>query len=75
MNGLVKLPLAHSRLVAEIFCASRNLTVDDAFNSRQIIIHTNIDNTQLKTMLAAEHIHTTTTMGEVDHLLPGHLTG
>ena len=26
-------------------------------------------------MLAAEHVHATTTVGEVDHLLPRHLTG
>ena len=26
-------------------------------------------------MLATEHIHPTTAMGEVDHLLPGDLTG
>ena len=42
--------------------------------NEKIIIHTDIDYTQLKTMLATEHIHASATTSEVDHLLPSDLS-
>ena len=42
--------------------------------NEKVVIHTDIDNPQLKTVLAAEHIHASATTSEVDHLLPSDLT-
>ena len=75
MDGLIKLRLTHRRLVEEILRAPCDLTVDDAFNCRQVVIDSDIDDAQLEPMLATEHIHAATTLRKILHLLPGHLTG
>ena len=43
--------------------------------NEKVVIHTDIDNPQLKAMLPTEHIHTASTLGKVNHLLPRDLTG
>ena len=83
MDSLLKLSLTHGWLVEEILRAIGYFLVDNWYSlstllsplSTKIIIHTDIDDAQLKTMLATEHIHATATMRKVDHLLPGHLSG
>ena len=74
MNGAVKLVLGHSRLIQKISSARSNLSIDDSCDLRKIIIHTHIDDAEVETMLTAEHIDATPTLGEVHHLLPSHLT-
>ena len=59
----------------EIPGAAGYLFVDDARNLGQVIIHPHINDAQSETMLTAEHIHTATTMREVNHLLPCDITG
>ena len=59
----------------EVARATRYLTIDDAWHLRKVVVDTHIDNLQIETMLAAEHIDTASATGEVDHLLPSDLTG
>ena len=75
LNGPVKLILTHRRFIEEVLSASGYLTIDNTFNTRQVVIHTDIDNPQLKAMLSTEHIHAASTLGKVNHLLPRDLTG
>ena len=58
----------------EIGCPRGYLMVLGAFHRTQVMIYTHVHDMQFKTMLATEHIHTATAMGEVYHLLPRHLT-
>lgn len=48
--------------------------VDDAWHGGEVVIDTDIDDAEFEAVLAAEHIDTSATMGEVDHLLPGDIT-
>ena len=77
--------LAHGCLMQEILRAVGNLMiVDRKFHQqiivmlrvddvgRKIVIHTHIDETQMKVVLMTEHIHATTTFTEVQQLLPSH---
>ena len=74
LYGPIKLLFAHRRLIEEVFRASGYLAINNPRNIREVIIHADINNPQLKTMLATEHIHASSTTGEVDHLLPCDLT-
>ena len=56
----------------EIAGATGDLPVDDTFHAAQVVVHTHIHDAQVETVLAAEHVHTATASGEVDHLLPSH---
>ena len=41
----------------------------------KVIVYAHVDDAQREAVLTAEHIDTATATGEVDHLLPRHLTG
>ena len=58
----------------EVTCAWGYLAVEDAWHLREVVIHAHIDNAQMESMLTAEHIDTSPTLGEVNHLLPSHFT-
>ena len=74
LYGFVELLFTHSRFVEEVLGASGYLAVDDAWDVRQLVIHSHIDNTKMEAVLTAEHIDAAATTGEVNHLLPGDLT-
>ena len=74
LYSLIKLLLAHGWFIKEVLRASGYLAIDNPRNVRKVVIDTNIDDTKMKTVLAAEHIHASTATGEVDHLLPSDLT-
>ena len=40
----------------------------------KIVVDTDVDDTEMETVLATEHIHTAATTREVNHLLPSDLT-
>jgi hypothetical protein len=61
--------------VEEIAGAGGNLMVEDARNLGEIVVNTYINDAKMEAMLATEHVDTTPTLGEVNHLLPSHLTG
>ena len=71
---MVELLVRHCWLIKEIPSAAGYLAVDDAFDSRQVVVDAYINDAQRKAMLATEHIHSPTP-GEVDHLLPSDFTG
>ena len=60
-------------LIEEVFCASRYLAVNDAIHASEVVIHTNVNNPKMESVLSAEHIDTSAPTGKVDHLLPGDL--
>ena len=64
-DSLVKLFLRHRWLIEEIARTSRYLAMNDTRNGRKIVIHTHIDDAQLETVLATEHIHTATATGDL----------
>ena len=41
----------------------------------KIVVDTDVDDTEMEAMLAAEHVDTAATTREVDHLLPGDFAG
>ncbi len=55
----------------EIACATRYLSVDDTVYMAEVVVNTHIHNAQMETMLSAEHIDSSSTSCEVNHLLPG----
>jgi hypothetical protein len=72
LDGPIELFFGHRSFVQKVACASGYLAVDDTIDTCQIVIHTHVNNTKFKTMLAAKHIYAATAMGKVYHLLPGY---
>ena len=72
LDGAVELLLRHRWLVEKVSGATGYLLVNNALYARQVVIHTHIDDAEMEVVLTAEHVHTTTTTGEINHLLPRH---
>jgi hypothetical protein len=62
----------HGRLVEEIASAGGNLVMEDARHLGEVMVNTHINDAETESVLTAEHVHTSPTLGEVDHLLPCH---
>ena len=59
----------------EVSGAGGYLMMEDARHLGEVVVNTHIDDTEVETVLTTEHVDTSPTLGEVDHLLPRHLTG
>lgn len=70
----VELRIIHGLTVEKVFSATSHLTIDNTFHPTEIIVNTNIYDTQLETVLSAKHIDSTAAMSEIYHLLPCDLT-
>ena len=56
----------------EVTGAWSNLVVKDAGHLGKIVVNTHINDAETETMLTAEHVDASPTLGEIDHLLPCH---
>ena len=74
VDGLIELGFRHSWTMKEVLSASGYLAVENRGEGCQVVVYAYVDQLQIEAMLATEHIDTTSTSGEVDHLLPGDLT-
>lgn len=58
----------------KVASAKGNLAIDDAGHLGKVVVNTHINDAEMETVLTAKHVDTSPTLGEVDHLLPRHLT-
>ena len=69
-KGPIQFLCSHGRFVTEITCTPANLAADDALDAAEVVVNADIDDTELETVLSAEHVDAASTVGKVDHLLP-----
>ena len=71
VDGLPVLLFGHGSFVQEIPCSARNLSIEDALDAAQVVVHAHIDDAKLEPVLSAEHVHAAAAPCKVNHLLPG----
>ena len=85
-QGLIELLFCHGWLMEKVPSATGYFAVDDYISRLrflplmggdrgEVVVHTDVDDAQVKAMLAAEHVDAAPATSEINHLLPGDLAG